>query len=93
MEQLRMILQDGAEVFSWSGPRVERRVEAVELAVARPGSSDNNQRPEELIGGPRLEAGLEEAKAVVMRSLRVEKTRQWSINNGWNLDFERGSES
>ncbi|KAM1715119.1 hypothetical protein ACFX12_025644 [Malus domestica] len=38
-------------------------------------------------------AGWEEAKTVVMRSLRVEKARQWSINNGWNLDFESGSES
>ncbi|KAM1149727.1 hypothetical protein ACFX15_029528 [Malus domestica] len=59
MEQLLMILQDGAEVFSGSDMQVERQVEASELVMARPGFDDDGQRPEERIGGPRLDSGRE----------------------------------
>ncbi|TQE05704.1 hypothetical protein C1H46_008723 [Malus baccata] len=57
MEQLWMILQDGTEVISGSGPRVERRVEVAKLVVARPDSGYNGQRPEEPISGLRLDGG------------------------------------
>ncbi|TQE11580.1 hypothetical protein C1H46_002782 [Malus baccata] len=50
MEWMQMILQDGAEVLSGSGSGVKRRVEATELAVDRPGSGEDGQRPKEPIG-------------------------------------------
>ncbi|KAM1056914.1 hypothetical protein ACFX13_031017 [Malus domestica] len=59
MEQLLMILQDGAEVFFGSDMQVERQVEASELVMARLGSGDDGQRPEETIGGPRLDSRRE----------------------------------
>lgn len=55
VKQLGVVLQNGAEVLSGSGPRVEWRVEAAELAVTRPGSDDDGQRPEP--PGHRLEGG------------------------------------
>ncbi|KAM1166318.1 hypothetical protein PS1_025949 [Malus domestica] len=55
---MRMILQDGAEVFFGSGSGVKRRVEAAELVVARPGSGNDGQRPQEPISGPRLDGGV-----------------------------------
>ncbi|TQD74719.1 hypothetical protein C1H46_039763 [Malus baccata] len=50
MEQLLMILQDGAKVFSRSDMQVEWRVEAFELVMARPSSGDDGQQLEETIG-------------------------------------------